>query len=136
MHGPDENRRREGHPNGLPGAPVEGPPPRTEAARTDVSVRVVRVPGGFAFVGDKVSTERTRAMDRIDDMATWREHSRGLLREAEEERLARHVNVARPKRGQTSTGKVRRGAALLLSMVGLAATPAPRRSSPARGGQT
>jgi hypothetical protein len=135
MHGPDENRRREGHPNGLPGAPVEGPPPRTEAARSDVSVRVVRVPGGFAFVGDKVSTERTRAMYRMDDMATWREHSRDLLREAEEARFARHVNEARPKWGQTLTGKVRRGAALLLSALGLAA-PSPTRSSPARGDPT
>lgn len=134
MHRPDENMRREGHPNGLPGAPVEGPPPRTEAARSDVSVRVVRVPGGFAFVGDKVSTERTRAMYRIDDMATWREHSRDLLREAEEARLARHVKEARPKWGRTNTGKVRRGAALLLSVVGLAAAPAPTGSAPARGG--
>jgi CO/xanthine dehydrogenase Mo-binding subunit len=98
-------------------------------------VRVVRVPGGFAFVGGKVSTERTRAMYRMDDMATWREHSRDLLREAEEARLARNVKEARPKWGRTYAGKVRRGAALLLSMVGLAA-PAPTRSSTAHGGPT
>ncbi len=59
-------------------------------------------------------------MYRIDDMATWREYRRDLLREAEEVRLARHVNEARPKWGQTLTGKVRRGASLLLSMVGRA----------------
>jgi hypothetical protein len=75
-------------------------------------------------------------MYRIDDMATWREYRRDLLREAEEARLARHVNEARSKRGQTSTGKVRRGAALLLSMVGLAAAPSPTGSAPARGGPT
>ena len=74
-------------------------------------------------------------MYRIDDTATWREHSRDLLREAEEARLARHVNEARSKRGQTLTGKVRRGAALLLSMVGLAA-PSATGSAPARGGPT
>jgi len=96
---------------------------------------VVRVPGGFAFVGGKVSTERTRAMYRIDDMATWREHRRDLLREAEEARLARNVKEARPKWGRTNTGKVRRGAALVLSALGLAATT-PTRSSPARGGPT
>ena len=71
-------------------------------------------------------------MYRIDDMATWREHRRDLLREAEEARLARSVKKARPKRGQTLTGKVRRGAASLLSMVGLAAAPTPTRSAPAR----
>ena len=90
--------------------------------------------GGFALVGGKVSTGRIRAMHRIDDMATWREHRRDLLREAEEARLARSVKEARPKGGQTLTGKARRGAALLLSTVGLAATPTPTGSSPARGG--
>ena len=74
-------------------------------------------------------------MYRIDDVATCREYRRDLLREAEEARLARSVKEARPKRGQTLTGKVRRGAALLLSALGLAA-PSPTRSSPARGGQT
>jgi Tol biopolymer transport system component len=72
-------------------------------------------------------------MYRIDDMATWRAYRRDLLREAEDARLARSVKEARPKRGQTLTGKTRRGAALLLSMVGLAAVPTPTRSSPARG---
>ncbi len=90
--------------------------------------------GGFAVVGGKVSTERIRAMYRMDDMATWREYRRDLLREAEEARLARSVKEARPKRGPTLTGKVRRGAALLLSMVGLAAAPTPTRAAPARGG--
>ncbi len=75
-------------------------------------------------------------MYRIDDMATWREYRRDLLREAEEVRLGRHVNEARPKWGQTLTGKVRRGASLLLSMVGRASAPAPTRSTPARGGPT
>lgn len=73
-------------------------------------------------------------MYRIEDMATWREHRRDLLREAEAARLARSVKEARPKRGQTLTGKVRRGATLLLYMVGLAAAPTPTRSAPARGG--
>lgn len=72
-------------------------------------------------------------MYRMDDMATWREYRKYLLREAEEARLARSVKEARPKWGRTNTGKVRRGAALLLSMVGLA-TPAPTGSAPARGG--
>ena len=56
-------------------------------------------------------------MYRIDDMATWREHRRDLLREAAEARLARSVKEARPKRGPTLTGKVRRGVTLLLSIV-------------------
>ncbi len=56
-------------------------------------------------------------MYRIDDMETWREHRRDLLREAEEARLARSVKEARPKRRQTLTGKARSGAALLPSMV-------------------
>ena len=73
-------------------------------------------------------------MYRIDDMATWREHSRDLLREAEEARLARHVNEARPKWGRTNTGKVRRGAELLLSALGLATVPTRTGSAPARGG--
>ncbi len=75
-------------------------------------------------------------MYRMDDVATWRAHRRDLLREAEEARLARNVKEARPKWGQTLTGKVRRGAALLLSMVGLAAAPSPTGSAPARGGPT
>src|ERR671916_3129463 len=91
--------------------------------------------GGFALVGGKVSTGRIRAMHRIDDMATWREYRRDLLREAEEARLARSVKEARPKRAQILTGELRLGAALLLSMVGLAAVPAPTGSAaPARGG--
>jgi len=73
-------------------------------------------------------------MYRIDDMATWRAYRRDLLRAAEDARLARNLKEARPKRGQTLTGKVRCGAALLLSMVGLAAAPTPTRSAPARGG--
>ena len=134
MHGPDDTRRRERHPRGLPGAPVEGRPRRSEATRSDVPVSVVRVPGGFAFVGGKVLTERTQAMYRMDDMATWREHRRDLLREVAEARLARNVKEARPKWGQTYAGKVRRGAALLLSVVGLPSAPTPTRSAPARGG--
>ena len=74
-------------------------------------------------------------MYRIDDMATWREYRRDLLREAEEARLARNVKKARPKWGRTNTSKVRRGAALVLFALGLA-SPTPTGSSPARGGPT
>lgn len=59
MYRPGEGKRREAFPRGSTRGPVEGPPPRKEAARSDVPLSVVRAPGGFAFVKVKSSSERT-----------------------------------------------------------------------------
>ena len=59
-------------------------------------------------------------MYRMDDMATWREHSRDLLGEAEEARLARNVKEARPQVGADlcGQGEARSGPATLHSGLG------------------
>lgn len=59
-------------------------------------------------------------MYRMEDMATWREYHREPLREAEDARLARQPRKAPLLKRETYPGRVRHGAALLLSVVGLA----------------
>ena len=57
-------------------------------------------------------------MYQVNDIGMIRERRQALLAEAEEARLARRLKEARPKR-ESYSGKMRRRAALLLSMVGL-----------------
>ena len=55
----EANRRRYSR-RGLPEMPGDVPrlsAPRSEMGRSDARVRVVRVPGGFAFVEDEPATE-------------------------------------------------------------------------------
>lgn len=58
-------------------------------------------------------------MYQVNDIGMIRERRQALLAEAEEARLARRLKEARPKREESYSGKMRRRAALLLSMVGL-----------------
>jgi hypothetical protein len=55
-------------------------------------------------------------MYQLNDFEIWREHSRELLREAEDGRLAQRLKAPRPKKRQGYFGDgVRRRVALLLS---------------------
>jgi hypothetical protein len=59
-------------------------------------------------------------MYRLDGIETWREHRNELLEEAEDNRLARQLSKAYPKREGPYAGRMRRRVALLLSTIGLA----------------
>jgi Ca2+-binding RTX toxin-like protein len=59
-------------------------------------------------------------MYQLNGIEIWREHSRELLREAEDNRLARRLKAGRPKKQGSSRGGARRRVALLLSTMGLA----------------
>jgi len=59
-------------------------------------------------------------MYQPNEIEIWREHSRELLREARDNRLARLLRAERPKRRRASfMGSMRRRSALLLSTMGL-----------------
>lgn len=58
-------------------------------------------------------------MHHLNEAEIWHERSRELLREAEYNRLAQRLKAGRPKQ-KSFTGGMRRRAALLLSIMGLA----------------
>ena len=64
-------------------------------------------------------------MYQLDETEIWRQHHRELLREAKDARLARRLKAEHPARKRSSTGAMRRSAALLLSTMGLTASYLP-----------
>ena len=111
---------------GLPEVPADVPrlysAPRDEIGRSGARVRVVRVPGGFAFVEEKPASEGSEVVYQVNEIETWREHRSDLLRE--EGQLARRLRWARPKGWSGSAAILGFLAALMVVSLTLMARPA------------